>query len=205
MRLFHPIRNEVSLGNFVLAVPEGNVNKVSVDQVRMMTILTNTAVRFGIKPKEAERFVKFLIVGTLGFAIDFGLLAILVEVVGVPRLVEEVTGLSPTIGLIAANTISFTAAVLSNFSLNRYWTYPESRTKRKRVQLPQFTLVSVVGLLLNNAILALLHTPFDRLLVNFKGMPIAVNGYIPAKIVATVVVLFWNFFINRYWTYSNVE
>jgi putative flippase GtrA len=171
----------------------------------MMTILTNTAVRFGIKPKEAERFVKFLVVGTLGFVIDFGLLTFLVELVGMPEFVMAVTGLSHTVGLISANTISFTAAVLSNFSFNRYWTYPESRSKRKRVQLPQFTLVSVIGLLLNNAILALLHTPFDRLLANFKGMPFTVNGYIPAKIVATIVVLFWNFYINRYWTYSNVE
>jgi putative flippase GtrA len=171
----------------------------------MMTILTNAAVRFGMKPKEADRFVKFLIVGALGFIIDFGLLTFLVELVGMPELVMSLTGLSHTAGLIAANTISFTAAVLSNFSLNRYWTYPESRTKRKRVQLPQFTLVSVIGWLLNSVILALLHTPFDRLLANFKGMPIAVNGYVPAKIVATVVVLFWNFFINRYWTYSNVE
>jgi putative flippase GtrA len=171
----------------------------------MMTILTNTAVRFGIKPKEAERFVKFLIVGTLGFVIDFGLLTLLVELVRMPEWVVAATGLPPTVGLIAANTISFTAAVVSNFSLNRYWTYPESRSKRKRVQLPQFTLVSVIGLLLNNAILALLHTPFDRLLADVKGMPFMVNGYVPAKIVATVVVLFWNFFINRYWTYSNVE
>jgi putative flippase GtrA len=171
----------------------------------MMTVLTNAAVRVGIRPKEAERFVKFLLVGGLGFIIDFGLLTLLVELVGLPDWIVSVTSLSPTIGLIAANTISFTAAVVSNFSLNRYWTYPESRSKRKRVQLPQFTLVSIIGLLLNNAILALLHTPFDRLLATFKTMPFTVNGYIPAKIVATIVVLFWNFFINRYWTYSNVE
>ena len=30
-------------------------------------------------------------------------------------------------------------------------------------------------------------------------------GYLPAKMVATVVVLFWNFFVNRFWTYGNVE
>lgn len=171
----------------------------------MMTILTNAAVRFGIKPKEANRFVKFLIVGTIGFIIDFGLLTFLVELVRMPEIVVAWTGLSHTAGLVAANTISFSAAVISNFSLNRYWTYPESRSKRKRVQLPQFTLVSVLGWLINSAILALLHTPFDRLLANFKGIPVTVNGYIPAKIVATVVVLFWNFFINRYWTYSNVD
>jgi putative flippase GtrA len=30
-------------------------------------------------------------------------------------------------------------------------------------------------------------------------------GYNAAKVIATIVVLFWNFFVNRYWTYSDVE
>src|SRR5690349_13138702 len=107
----------------------------------MMTILTNAVVRVGVKPKEAERFVKFLIVGTLGFVIDFGLLTFLVEVVGLPEWIVANTSFPHTVGLVVANTISFTVAVISNFAFNRYWTYPESRSKRKRVQLPQFTLV----------------------------------------------------------------
>ena len=94
--------------------------------------------------------------------------------------------------------------MISNFTLNRYWTYPESRGKRKRVQLPQFTLVSIIGLILNNFILAILHTPFDNLLVHFSAIPESIDGYVPAKIVATIVVLFWNFFVNRFWTYNNV-
>jgi putative flippase GtrA len=46
--------------------------------------------------------------------------------------------------------------------------------------------------------------PFDRLLDQLTFLPIRLDGYVPAKIVATIVVLFWNFFINRYWTYGNV-
>jgi putative flippase GtrA len=170
----------------------------------MIQLLANIAGRFGMHPKEAERFIKFLFVGTIGFVIDFGTLTLLVEVVKVPDIVAELTPFSSTVGLIFSNTISFTLAVISNFTLNRYWTYPESRGKRKRVQLPQFTLVSVIGLVLNNFILAVLHTPFDKVLVQFPSIPESVDGYIPAKIVATVVVLFWNFFVNRFWTYSNV-
>ena len=30
-------------------------------------------------------------------------------------------------------------------------------------------------------------------------------GYNMAKAIATGVVLFWNFFVNRYWTYSDVD
>ncbi len=159
----------------------------------------------GFKPKEAERFAKFLVVGTIGFIIDFGTLTFLVEVVDLPGIVSENSQFSETVGLIIANTISFTLAVLSNFTLNRYWTYPESRGKRKRVQLPQFTVVSIIGLILNNTILALTTPLFGWLIDTTPFLRGSIDGYVLAKILATVVVLFWNFFINRYWTYSNVE
>lgn len=171
----------------------------------MISIIASVARRYGVNPKEAERFAKFLVVGTLGFIIDFGTLTLLVEVVRLPEAVAGATPLSLTAGLVVANTISFSLAVLSNFTLNRYWTYPESRSKRKRVQLPQFAMVSIIGLVLNNAILALTVGPFTQLLHVLPFVPDAIDGYVPAKILATVVVLFWNFFVNRYWTYSNVE
>ena len=170
----------------------------------MISLIASVAGRFGFNPKEAERFTKFLFVGTWGFIVDFGTLTFLVEVVELPRLVAENTQFSATVGLVLANTISFTLAVISNFTLNRYWTYPESRSKRKRVQLPQFTLVSVIGLAINNLILALTTPLFDQLL-SLLPISVGLGGYIPAKMLATIVVLFWNFFVNRYWTYSNVE
>ncbi|HCB50954.1 MAG TPA: hypothetical protein DEP47_15925 [Chloroflexi bacterium] len=171
----------------------------------MITLIASFASMIGFKPKEAERFAKFLVVGTIGFIIDFGTLTFLVEVVDLPGIVSENSQFSETVGLIIANTISFTLAVLSNFTLNRYWTYPESRGKRKRVQLPQFTVVSVIGLILNNTILALTTPLFGWLIDTTPFLRGSIDGYVPAKILATVVVLFWNFFINRYWTYSNVE
>lgn len=171
----------------------------------MITHIANFVGRYGINPKEAERFTKFVIVGTIGFVLDFGTLTFLIEVVNLPGLVAENTPFSAGVGLVVANTISFSLAVLSNFTLNRYWTYPESRTKKKRLQLPQFTLVSIVGLILNNAIFALTTPPFNNLLDTLEFIPDSIDGYMPAKILATVVVLFWNFFVNRYWTYKNVK
>jgi putative flippase GtrA len=155
----------------------------------MIALFARFAGNFGIPPKEAERFFKFLIVGTIGFVVDFGTLTLLKELTSLPT--------------IAANTISFSLAVISNFTLNRYWTYPDSRSKPISAQVGQFTVVSIVGLVINNGILLLLEPFFDGLLVNYAAIPI--RGYIPAKMVATVVVLFWNFFVNRYWTYSDVD
>ena len=171
----------------------------------MIAHIANIAGRYGINPKEAERFTKFVVVGTIGFILDFGTLTFLIEVVNLPGLVAENTTFSAGVGLVLANTISFSLAVLSNFTLNRYWTYPESRTKKKRLQLPQFALVSIVGLLINNVIFALTTPLFNNLLDILEFIPDSIDGYMPAKILATIMVLFWNFFVNRYWTYQNVK
>ena len=65
--------------------------------------------------------------------------------------------------------------------------------------------MSVVGLLLNNLIFALTTPLFNLILETLTFVPEAIPGWIPAKMLATVTVLFWNFFVNRYWTYGDVE
>ena len=155
----------------------------------MIALFVNIATRFGINPKEAERFSKFLVVGGIGFVVDFGTLTLLKELFQTPTLI--------------ANTISFSMAVVSNFTLNRYWTYPDSRQKNLATQLGQFSIVSMMGYVINTGLLWWLETPFDKLLEPIEFA--AGRGYIPAKMVATVVVLFWNFFVNRYLTYNDVD
>lgn len=163
----------------------------------MIKFLVKIASQFGINPKEAERFVKFLVVGTIGFVVDFGTLSLLIWTF---KLEPQ------DWGIVIANTISFTCAVISNFTFNRYWTYPDSRNKQIGSQLVQFGLVSLVGLLINNIIFGSLVVPFDTLIdSNMAFAPLHGFGYIPAKIIATLVVLFWNFFVNRYWTYNDVD
>jgi putative flippase GtrA len=134
-------------------------------------------------PKEIRRFVKFGIVGAVGAVIDFGLLNLLRGVFGWD--------------LVWANTVSVSAAIISNFIWNRLWTFPESRARKKRKQLPQFTLVNLIGLLINNVIVV----GIDALLVPHIGEPLSYNI---AKVLAIGVVLFWNFGINRLWTYRGL-
>jgi putative flippase GtrA len=133
--------------------------------------------------KEFNRFAKFAIVGALGAVIDFGLL----------NLMRGVFGWD----LILANTLSVSVAMLSNFIWNRYWSFPESRTRKKRTQLPQFALVNLIGLVINNLIVV----GIDAVLVSHVGEPWSYNI---AKAVAIGVVLFWNFGINRLWTYRGL-
>ncbi len=149
--------------------------------------------------KEVVRFLKFSVVGTIGAVVDFGTLYLLHVVVGLP--------------IVLANTCSFTAAVLSNFTWNRYWTYPDSRSKPIRTQLAQFFIVNIAGWGINTGILVLLRYPCVSLVgTATRALALSLTpetlyklGYNLAKAIATGVVLFWNFFINRFWTYSDVS
>lgn len=163
------------------------------------TIATRTRLFLQTNRKEAIRFLKFSVVGTIGAVVDFGVLYLLHVVVGLP--------------IVLANTCSFTAAVLSNFTWNRYWTYPDSRSKPIRTQLAQFFVVNIAGWGINTGILVLLRYPCVSLVgTATRAMALSMTpellyklGYNLAKAVATGVVLFWNFFVNRFWTYSDVS
>lgn len=141
--------------------------------------------------------MRFAVVGVIGAAVDFGVMNLLVTFLKSPFLL--------------AGTISFLCAILSNFTWNRYWTYPDSRSKRIRQQLVQFVLVSVIGLVLRTPILALLEPIMLRFFdVIHLSLPIMV--FTPVFLahnltlaVAVITVMFWNFFANRYWTYGDVD
>lgn len=135
------------------------------------------------KRKEIVRFAKFATVGAIGAVVDFSVLNLLILVFGLSKF--------------WANTCSFSAAVLSNFVWNRFWTFPESRQEQLVPQMIKFTLVSTGGYVINQTI----FLGLDALVFHVWGT----LGYNIAKAIAILVVLFWNFGINRIWTYRNIE
>lgn len=147
-------------------------------------------------PRERTRFLRFAVVGIIGAVVDFGTFNLLTNFAGFTA--------------VWASVISFIAAIISNFTWNRYWTYPDSRSKPLGRQLIQFSVVSLVGLFIRTPIIAVLEPLFNRIFTGFSFLPI---GFATAEFlannlalaIAVIVVMFWNFFINRYWTYSDVE
>ena len=169
-----------------------------------MSIFTNV-LNGKDKRKEAKRFVKFSIVGALGALIDFGVLNFLIFFVG----------LNTSLGKILANLISTSAAIISNFTWNRLWTFPESRNRKKRYQLVQFTLVNLIGLAINTGIFwvadHLIYYPLLRSTSFHAGGAFIFSPFTPAtlsvqlaKATAIGIVLFWNFGANRLWTYRGL-
>jgi putative flippase GtrA len=164
-------------------------------------LIARIATRTSINPKELERFIKFAIVGAIGAVVDFTVLNIMKILFESKRLgVGWNIGLDPQqIQLIVANIISFSTAVVSNFTWNRLWTFPESRDRPIASQLAQFATVNVIGLIINTLILVLMDTYVFSLFFSDR------LSYNLAKAFAIGVVLFWNFGINRIWTYKGIE
>jgi putative flippase GtrA len=135
-------------------------------------------------------------VGTIGAVIDFGLFNALTQTIAFFRQ-----------NAVWASVLSFIAAVTSNFVWNRYWTYPDSRSKPLAQQGAQFLLVSIAGLLIRTPLFAFLEPILIRFFQAWWKWtilsPITVAHNVALAIVIGVVML-WNFFANRYWTYNDV-
>jgi len=144
--------------------------------------------------KERERFLKFAAVGVIGAVIDFGVMNLLTQ--------------AADMSLVMAGTISFVCAVTSNFIWNRFWTYPDSRSRPITRQLAMFFAVNIAGVAIRIPILHFVEPPLLTML-NGMGAGILVSSEFLAKnltlALAVGIVMLWNFFVNRYWTYNDVD
>ena len=133
---------------------------------------------------EVARFGKFAVVGTIGAIVDFSVLNLLVLAFGWDKY--------------AANIVSVCCAILSNFTWNRLWTFPESRDHAIHISFGKFALVNLVGLGINQ----LVFVTADKYI--FDPLFDHPLDYNLAKAAAIFVVLFWNFAANRFWTYRDI-
>lgn len=127
-------------------------------------------------------FAKFSMVGITGAIVDLGILNVLHLFVWQQ---SWDTMLYPAVA------ISFSAAVVNNYIWNILWTYRhQDHSDQHHVTLSKFFVVSLVGLLIN---LGIVYAATQWL-----------NLYwLISKLVAMAVVLFWNFYINRNWTFKD--
>ncbi len=121
------------------------------------------------------KFIRYALVGLTGVIVDFSITYLFKEYVKVSKYV--------------ANSLGFCTAVITNYLLNRYWTFGVGQ-EDVFIQFGTFLVVSLIGLVLNNIIIFLLN---EKLRLNF---------YV-SKIIAIFVVIFWNFFVNYYYTFRS--
>ncbi len=114
--------------------------------------------------------MKFGVVGVVAFGIDYGLLAFLTEVAGVNYLVSA--------------TISFTVSVVFNYAASMRYVFRHREGMSRRREFVTFVVLSVIGLVLNNACM-------------WAGVELLGVHYLVVKIAATALVMVWNFVTRK--------
>jgi putative flippase GtrA len=122
------------------------------------------------------RFIKFLGVGGAATLIQYGILIGMVELFQSSALV--------------GSTVGYIVSGIFNYTLNYYFTF--TSTAKHGHAASRFIVVAAVGLALNSSLVFLLT---DLLSVY----------YIVSQIVATGVVVIWNFIAHKHWTYRSIK
>ncbi len=141
--------------------------------------------------EERRRFLRFALVGISGSVVDFGVF----------NLLSTLLLVSPTL----SQAVSFTLGVLNNFTWNRLWTYPETRANPILKQLGQFGVVNIFGLSIRTLLFTVIQKPIINLAARYIPHfwnPTAVGHNLSLALVILVVML-WNYFVNRYWTFKD--
>ena len=118
------------------------------------------------------RLARYLVVGTVATAIDFGCLFLL-------------EGHMP---LLVANTIAFLVANVANFLLAHAWVFGQPFDGSIGAQYAKVFMVSLVGLALNDAVV-------------WGGVVLLALPLFWSKVIATGVALAWNFMARARWVY----
>jgi putative flippase GtrA len=122
-----------------------------------------------------RQFIKFGVVGSIAFTVDAGIYLLLTRALDVFYIYAKVT--------------SFCVAATTSYILNRRWTFRSRNPDRLR-QFAQFLVVASTGAGMNAGIMYLLH-----------GRLGIYDLY--AFVIAVGVVMFWNFLVNRAWTFRD--
>ena len=155
------------------------------------------------------QFMKFCVVGASSTVISLSVFSLLVYHFHLRQILHVSLAASPAIQRIVdgyhlyvqvAAFLGFVFGVVNGYFWNSRWTFPQGDEVRRHQQFVRFVLVNIVGLMLNQTILFVVN----NLLTAGKAMP--ETGWEPliAFGIATGIVVFWNFFANKHWTFKKV-
>jgi len=118
------------------------------------------------------KFLHFSGVGIIGTLVHYSVLIFLVHVVAVSA--------------VEASSAGFIAGALTNYLLNYRYTFASK--KRHQEAMIKFFIVALIGLF------------FNALIMSFFTDALQLH-YLLSQVIATALVLLWNFAANHMWTF----
>lgn len=164
----------------IVEIPVRFVDRTAgASKLRLSDIVEFVVNVWWLRFRSSTTFIKFLIVGGSGVAVNLAGFTVL---------------LSMGVNKYLASPIAIELSVISNFLLNNWWTFGGRRTK-DTLQLKglKFNVVSLVALLVS-------YTTFVVATILLSNAPPQVQqliGIVPATLV--------NYFMNSYWTFKHLD
>ncbi|MBR1864659.1 MAG: GtrA family protein [Ruminococcus sp.] len=136
------------------------------------------------------QFIRYVFVGGGATVVQWGLLLVFKELVGLDANL--------------ANVIGFIGGLIANYVISTIWVFDTSKVKNKAADFTAFALIGVVGLGINQGMIWL----FDKYLAEkqiFGSLIPADKYYMIGQVLATGIAFFWNFFARKILLYSKKE
>jgi putative flippase GtrA len=118
------------------------------------------------------KFLHFSGIGIIGTLVHYAVLIILVHTLA--------------IGAVEASSAGFMAGAITNYLLNYRYTF--ASRKRHQEAMTKFFIVALIGLF------------FNGLIMSFCTHSLRLH-YLVSQVIATGLVLLWNFTANHMWTF----
>ncbi len=135
----------------------------------------------------ARQFLKFGVTGTIGAIVDFGTYNLLVRGMGFTAM-YVVSGQQ----IIVANNVSVLLAIVSNFILNKYWTFRDKSEKVMR-QWTAYFVLNFITWVLNQLLVS--YFAFRVVFIENAAGDQKDNV---AKVLAIGIILFLNFLGSKF-------
>ena len=120
--------------------------------------------------KTIIQLFRYTFVGGLAFLLDITILITLTEFAGIHYL--------------ASAAIGFTIGLITNYILSVIWVFDKRRVQNKRLEFTIFLCIGLTGLI------------FNEFLIWFFTEEATLH-YTSSKIVATIIIYFWNFLVRK--------
>ncbi|OPY27438.1 MAG: GtrA-like protein [Methanobacterium sp. PtaU1.Bin242] len=116
------------------------------------------------------QFFRYIFVGGIAFIVDFGSLFIFTDIFGLYYLISA--------------AIAFILGLITNYILSINWVFNRRTLNNRTYEFGLFTIIGIIGLALNEFFIWFLTAE-----IGFY--------YLISKIIAAIIILFWNFFARK--------
>lgn len=127
------------------------------------------------------QFFRYVFVGGAATVVDWGSSFVLFQLVFHQKYAT------------AANVIAFILGLITNYIISTIWVFDSSKVKSRVTEFLSFAGIGVVGLLITIGVTRLFEYKLSSKTSLYQ---------IIAKIVATAISFFWNFFARKYLIYN---